>query len=77
MARDKVLTIKVSVEEKERIIKAAGHDKRTYSDWSRLILNAACEESEVRHMNTDSAGADLKGEMAEGEMAEGETAKAA
>ena len=69
MARDKVLTIKVSVEEKERIIKAAGHDKRTYSDWSRLILNAACEESEVRHTSNDSAEADLKGEMMEGETA--------
>lgn len=66
MARDKALTIKVSVEEKERIIRAAGHDKRTYSDWSRLALVAACEESEARHINTDSAGVDLKGEMMAG-----------
>lgn len=58
MARNKVLTIKVSAEEKRRIIEAARHDKRTYSDWSRLVLTAACEESEMR--NTSATPASLE-----------------
>lgn len=48
MARDKVLTIKVSSKEKSRIVEAAGHDKRTYSDWARLVLEEACTKSEMR-----------------------------
>lgn len=59
MARDKVLTIKVSSEEKDRIVKAAGHDKRTYSDWARLALDAACKESEVRHREPVAPGGQL------------------
>lgn len=44
MARDQVLTIKVSAEEKERIRAAAKANHRTYSDWSRLVLLSAVNQ---------------------------------
>lgn len=47
MAREKVLSIKVNVEEKQRIIAAAQCDERTYSDWCRRVLRDACEKSEA------------------------------
>lgn len=41
MARTEVLTIKVSLAEKNAIKEAARLNRRTYSDWSRLILDEA------------------------------------
>lgn len=57
MAREKVLSIKVTAEEKQRIIEAAKRDQRTYSDWCRLMLSAACAKSEAALQEGDEGRA--------------------
>lgn len=63
MARDQVLTIKVSAEEKAKIKAAATANHRTYSDWSRLVLLTAVDQLGII-VKTDAPDASGDGTVA-------------
>jgi hypothetical protein len=63
MARDQVLTIKVSAEEKARIKAAAKANHRTYSDWSRLVLLTSVDQLGIT-VPTDAPDASGEGRVA-------------
>lgn len=59
MARNEVLTIKVSAEEKEAIKEAARRNRRTYSDWSRLILDEGVRAQKAKETTEEARKAQV------------------